>query len=68
MENLKPVKAVRDDDGHWYVIPNELFNEFNRLLDTHEDDFESQREFMEKFDKYRTGGDLNLVQLYAEVD
>lgn len=63
--NLKPVVAVQDEDCHWYVIPKELQNEFNTLLqDETDDEYEA---FETKFGQYRTGGDLNLIALYAEV-
>lgn len=61
------VKAKRDDAGHWYLIPNELVNEFNNLLDyaiNSEDDGSSIDLFENTFSKYRTGGDLNNTQLY----
>ena len=38
-----------DDDGHWYVIPVDLSNQFNDLLE----DNETNR-FYELFDKYRS--------------
>jgi hypothetical protein len=61
------VLALQDDSGHWYVIPAELESEFNKLVDCDEDDYDLQNEFMERFDQYRTGGDLNNTQLYAEL-
>lgn len=63
---LIPVKAVQDDDGHWYVIPNALIVLFRQLLEQGESK-EDYEEFSNAFDKYRTGGDLNLIQLYAEL-
>ena len=33
-----------------------------------QDDFDLQEEFEDKFGKYRTGGDLNNVQLYIKKD
>lgn len=64
MSNLRQVHATKDDDGHWYVIPVELVDEFNRLLDGGES---TEDEFIEKFSEFMTGGDLNLVKLYAEL-
>lgn len=58
------VHATKDDDGHWYVIPSEMIDEFHRLLEGGE---KTEDEFIEKFSDYMTGGDLNLVQLYAEI-
>jgi hypothetical protein len=63
---MQKVKAVRDDSGHWYVMPNELcIIEFFKDLDN--EDMVDSGEFDEKYGKYMTGGDLNLVQLYAEI-
>ena len=59
------VKAVKDDSGHWYVVPNELVSEF--FVDHENDDMTDNGEFDNKYGQYRTGGDLNLVQLYKEV-
>jgi hypothetical protein len=64
MENLQKVKAIKDDDGHWYIIPSEMEVEFHNLLNGGED---KEDEFIEKFNRYRAGGDLNNVQLYAEI-
>lgn len=62
---LKKVAAVKDGDGHWYVIPAEMRSEFYEMLEKGEaDEYEA---FNEKFGDYATGGDLNLVQLYAEI-
>lgn len=60
--SLQKVIATKDDSGHWYVIPADMSGEFNRLCE--EEDYE---EFEKKFGQYRTGGDLNLVQLWAEI-
>jgi hypothetical protein len=64
MENLKKVYATKDNDGHWYIIPAEMTDEFRRLRDGGES---TEDEFIEKFSNYMTGGDLNLVQLYANI-
>jgi hypothetical protein len=65
MAALKKVKAITDEDGHWYVIPNELYEEFS--LDCENYEFCESGDFDEKYGEYRTGGDLNIVQLYAEI-
>lgn len=57
-ENYIKVKAVRDQAGHWYIIPNELVEDFYK---DNEDELDN---FDDKYYKYRTGGDLNLIQLY----
>jgi hypothetical protein len=62
MESLQKVHAIKDDDGHWYVIPTEMIVEFHNLLNDGE---RTEDEFIEKFNRYRTGGDLNNIQLYA---
>jgi hypothetical protein len=62
---MKKVKAVKDDSGHWYVIPNDLYEEF--IKDEQNEDMVDNGKFDEKYGKYMTGGDLNLIQLYAEV-
>jgi hypothetical protein len=64
---MNPVKVLTDGDGHWYVVPAEKASQFNSILRNCEeqDDYEI---FEVTFGKYRTGGDINLVQLYAEVD
>ena len=63
------VKAVQDDSGHWYIIPNELCDEFINIMDDiehYENNEKYVREFEDKFSHYRTGGDLNLKQLWIE--
>ena len=62
---MKKVKAVKDDSSHWFIIPNELYENFLKDLDN--EDMVDNGEFDNKYGKYRTGGDLNLIQLYAEV-
>ena len=58
--NLQEVKVVQDEEGNWYVIPDHMFLSFNLdLLYTVYDTF------YEKWGKYR--GDLNIIQLYAEL-
>jgi hypothetical protein len=69
---MKKVKVVQDNDCHWFVIPNEMLNDFNELLERMdvENDFTSKAEeiFIEKFSGYMTGGDINLTQLYIPDD
>lgn len=62
---MDKVYVVQDNDCHWYVIPYDLKDEFFSELEKGEaDEYES---FCEKFDQYMTGGDINNVQLYAEL-
>ena len=60
----KKVKAVRDDSGHWFILPNELKDAFYE--DLNNEDFVDSGGFDDRYGKYRTGGDLNLVQLYIK--
>ena len=61
---MKKVKATQDDCGHWYIIPNDLYDQFNEDLENEE--MCDSGEFDEKYGEFMTGGDLNLVQLYIE--
>lgn len=65
-KNLKRVAVVQDDSGHWYVIPYELYNDF--YDDNENEDMVDSGEFDKKYGNYMTGGNLNLIQLYAEID
>lgn len=58
---MKAVKAI-DLDGDWFIIPNELYEEFNE--DSWNEDLVESGGFDAKWWKYKTGGDLNLIQLY----
>lgn len=58
------VKAVQDYDAHWYLIPNELIDDFYKDCDN--EDMTDSGEFDDKYNKYRTHGDVNLTQLYIE--
>lgn len=65
---MKKVKAVKDYSGHWYVIPNELVAEFYSLCSKcYNGNEDSCSEVDNKFGGYRTGGDLNNIQLYIET-
>ena len=59
------VKATQDEDGHWYVLPNEVVDDFDK--DGQNEDFVDSGDFDNKYNKYRTGGDLNNIQLYANI-
>lgn len=62
---MKKVYVTQDDSCHWYIIPFEMKDEFNKDLENgHVDEYEY---FGEKYDQYMTGGDLNNIQLYAEI-
>lgn len=62
---LQKVKAIQDESSHWYVIPEELLPSFR--IDEQDEDMIDSGRFDDKWGKYRTGGDLNLVQLWAEI-
>ncbi len=62
---MQKVKAIQDDSCHWYVLPIDLVDEFDK--DGQDEDFVDGGEFDDKYGKYRTGGDLNLIQLYADL-
>ena len=64
-KKLQAVIATQDESGHWYVIPNYLEKEFDEDSENYE--FCESGEFDNKYGEYRTGGCLNLVQLYAEI-
>lgn len=67
------VYITQDNDGHDYVIPYEMREEFSNLLEKSEygnndkwDEYEE--EFIDKFEKYMTGGDINEAEeLYVKV-
>lgn len=62
---LQKVKAVQDESSHWYIIPLDSYQEF--LNDANDYELCESGKFDDKWGKYRTGGDLNLVQLWAEI-
>ncbi len=70
---ISPAYITKDKEGHWYIIPMDKKEEFTTSIETinsfealSEDYYEAIDLFEEAFGKYRTGGDLNLVQLYAD--
>jgi hypothetical protein len=62
---LQKVSAVQDDSSHWYIVPSESSKEFYE--NNENEQMNDTGDFDEKWGKYRTGGDLNLVQLYADL-
>jgi len=73
MEDLKKVFA-REVDGDWYVVPIELKEEFHALVisiennDGDEDYLNAlEYQFDRTFGEYATGGDINLIELYARI-
>ena len=62
--NYEPVKVIKDNDGHWYIIPNHLLDEFNE--DLNNEYLVDSGEFDNEWGEYRTGGNLNNIQLYIK--
>lgn len=75
MELLVKVKLVQDNSGHWYTIPNEKIQRFHDLMhiiDNSEEElsdlyYNSCDEMDSEFGRYRTNGDPNNIQLYANL-
>lgn len=61
-EYFKKVKATQDDSGHWYLIPNDLYDNFCK--DMQNEQMADNGTFDNVYGRYRTGGDLNSDQLY----
>lgn len=71
-KHLQQVEALQDDSCHWYVIPTTMRPKWDRLNEIMDGDNqldfeEAEAKFIETFDQYRTGGDLNNIQLYASI-
>jgi hypothetical protein len=62
---IQKVRATQDDSGHWYVIPEELSDSFYKDLEN--ENFVDSGEFDIRYGEYMTGGDLNNIQLYADI-
>lgn len=60
------VKAIQDESGHWYIIPNEVVAEFRK--DELNEGMCDSGKFYNKWGIFMTGGDLNLVQLYVKKE
>jgi hypothetical protein len=68
MKKLQKVIATKDGDGHWLVIPHDRLAEFIEDRDSADGDELDFEKFDGKWGEYYTGGDLNNIQLYAEID
>lgn len=69
---IQKVIAIQDDSCHWYVIPAEMQSKFRELEEQMGSDNQNvydraSTEFDELFGHCRTGGDLNNIQLYADL-
>lgn len=64
-EEYIPVQIQSDEDGHNFIIPNELADEFSAAMEKGylTDDYSEA----EKFQKYRTGGCVNNYQLFISA-
>jgi hypothetical protein len=60
---MRKVKVIQDQDSHWYVIPNELVDNF--IKDALDDAMIDSGEFDAKWGEHKTGGDANNIQLYT---
>lgn len=67
MEDLKRVYVTQDNDGHNYVIPYDMRADFRVSLEHYETSDDAQEHFDAVFSKYLTGGDINLIELYARI-
>lgn len=70
---MRRVTAKQDESGHWYVFPIELEKRWYELWELMDSDGQStfekaENDLIAEFSKYMTGGDLNNVQLYAEIE
>jgi hypothetical protein len=66
---LSRVKIVQDCSDNLYIIPLELLDEFYEedLECLERDDYEIQCDFVKKWAKYNTNGDMNSIQLYSLI-
>jgi len=61
-KELKRVYVTQDNDGHNYVIPYDMMSDFRVTLEHYESEH-----FDAVFSQYATGGDINLIELYARI-
>lgn len=64
--DMTAVKALKDNDGHWYLVPNEKASQFHSMLRDAEES-EDYEGFEDTYGEFMTGGDLNLVQLFVNT-
>lgn len=64
-KSMTPISVESDDGGHWYIIPKQLVYDFHRDMENAEED--EYVKFNEKYSQYRTGGDINNIQLFANI-
>lgn len=71
-KHLIKVKAI-EFESDWYLIPNDMTDDFLKLStifydsEPFTDEFYKAADDIEnKFGEYKTGGDLNIFQLYMK--
>lgn len=57
-KKVQRYRLLRDDDGHWYVVPAELEPIFDKWVEDTSNDLDWTGE---NFEKYSLGGDLSNV-------
>ena len=51
----------QDSSSHWYMLPVDLKEQWNKLNTSDEDDQDTIDEFEKIFAEYRTGGDISNI-------
>lgn len=51
----------QDSSSHWYMVPVDLKEQWNKLNTSDEDDQDTIDEFEKIFAEYRTGGDISSI-------
>lgn len=59
-------RLVQDDDGHWYLIPIELMDQFDNFVD--DPDFGQEDNMTVFFGKYQVDGPHKIHILLWEED
>lgn len=62
------VYIAQDNDGHNYVLPYELKEQFDELLEESDQSEEAESVFIDMFSGFMTGGSLDLVELYIKTN
>lgn len=63
MINLKPYFRRTDDDGHIYLVPQHLIDEFDKWLESEYDTDEFDKGLIE-YEPYRLGGDDSDIKYW----
>jgi hypothetical protein len=64
---LKPVVALQDQTGNWYIIPKELEMDFNEMVYSTNSNKTDIFDFVTTFGKYKLGKDISKAPLYAKI-